>query len=118
MSEYLTTLPEPVTIIHAEGWVNFRLSQWVIFGLSFTTSLHEAGFAVDVDWSEIPESKRKTVVENAKAAGLSWGGKFRDPDPVHFYKEVPGGRGNRPIYIEQAQEAFAKGVGSCDSSCP
>ncbi len=66
-------------------------------------SLHEAGFAVDIRWSKIPEAKRQAVVQNARAAGLDWGGKFRKPDPMHFYKEVPGGMKKRADFIKQAQ---------------
>ena len=68
------------------------------------SSLHEAGFAVDVNWSAIPTSLRATVVKNASAAGLRWGGDFRPKaDNVHFYQEVPGGPGNRSRFINQAQ---------------
>jgi RHS repeat-associated protein len=76
------------------------------------TSLHEAGFAVDISWSQIPPELRDVVVANARAAGLSWGGDFRNEyDPVHFYREVPGGRANRSAYISRAQGQFAKSSG-------
>lgn len=73
------------------------------------TSLHEAGFAFDVSWRRIPPGDRRTVVENARQAGLRWGGNFKKPDPVHFYKEVLGGRAKRAEYIKQAQGEFKKG---------
>jgi RHS repeat-associated protein len=67
-------------------------------------SLHEAGFAVDIKWSLIPRNKQESVVKNASDAGLSWGGQFSQiPDPVHFFKEVPGGKGNRASQIFHAQ---------------
>jgi hypothetical protein len=47
-------------------------------------SLHEAGWAVDVDLPKDPK-QRAAVNEAAAAAGLRWGGAFRKPDPVHYY---------------------------------
>ncbi len=72
------------------------------------TSLHEAGYAVDISWMSIPEKYQDCVVKHAKAAGLAWGGNFSPTDNVHFYKEVPGGRGNRAKYIKQAQEEYTR----------
>lgn len=66
-------------------------------------SLHEAGFAADVNWSQVSSRDQATVVSNAKAAGLSWGGDFNTPDPVHFFVEVPGGIGQRSAAINAAQ---------------
>jgi RHS repeat-associated protein len=74
-----------------------------------STSLHEAGFAFDVSWRRIRPEDRRTVVENARRTGLRWGGNFKKPDPVHFYKEIPGGRAKRSVYIEGAQGDFKKG---------
>jgi hypothetical protein len=37
------------------------------------TSLHEAGYAVDINWSQVPASQRDAVVKAAAEAGLSWG---------------------------------------------
>lgn len=73
------------------------------------TSLHEAGFGFDIRWRQMRPEDRRTVVENARLAGLRWGGNFKKPDPVHFYKEVPGGRAQRSIYIKEAQGDFKKG---------
>jgi RHS repeat-associated protein len=72
-------------------------------------SLHEAGFAVDISWRPLRSNVRRTVVRNARDAGLKWGGDFRRPDPVHYYREVPGGPRNRSQYIQEAQEAYKKG---------
>jgi RHS repeat-associated protein len=77
------------------------------------SSLHEAGFAVDVNWSRVPNKLRKNLIENARKSGFHWGGNFTKPDPVHFYIEVPGGKKNRPGYITQAQNDFANGVQDC-----
>jgi len=74
-------------------------------------SLHEAGFAVDIAWSRIPAAQRPDVINNAEAAGLTWGGNFRKPDRVHFYHD-PGDRKHK---IPQAQNAYNKGV-SCSCS--
>lgn len=75
------------------------------------TSLHEAGFAVDVAWSRIPPQLRPIVVANAQAAGLTWGGNFKHPrpDPVHFQRDP----GSRKVRIQQAQKDYKDG-GACD----
>lgn len=53
-------------------------------------SLHSAGLAVDVEgFNSFPADKQQRIREAAQAAGLSWGGNFRKPDPVHFYYD-PG----------------------------
>jgi hypothetical protein len=53
-------------------------------------SLHSAGRGVDVaNWSSMDEPTHAAVLESAKGAGLSWGGNFSKPDPVHFYSD-PG----------------------------
>ena len=76
------------------------------------TSLHEAGFAIDLDWSAIQAANQEsTALANAMAAGLDWGGNFEQPDPVHFYREVPGGPENRPFYINRAQQQRSKSAG-------
>ena len=76
------------------------------------TSLHEAGFAIDISWNAIPPHLRNSVVNAAQAAGLDWGGRFRDNyDPVHFYMEVPGGVDHRSDFIKRAQEQKSKSQG-------
>ncbi len=77
------------------------------------TSLHEAGYAFDVSMRTFSEAQQATVAANAAAAGISWGGNFSTPDPVHFYNEVPGGRGNRSKYIADAQKDAASGAADC-----
>ncbi|MBM0206108.1 M15 family metallopeptidase [Micromonospora sp. STR1s_5] len=75
------------------------------------SSLHEAGFAVDVNYSSlrnIPggltgDQQRTAIREAATAAGLSWGGNFQRRDPPHFYFD-PGG--NRQQLVRAAQEEY------------
>ena len=70
-------------------------------------SLHSAGFAVDINYSSLRDTpggltgaQQRQIIRNAaRAAGLSWGGNFRSPDPPHFYFE-PGG--NRVVLIRDA----------------
>jgi hypothetical protein len=74
-------------------------------------SLHEAGFAVDIRWGLLSQQQKAVVRQNAINVGLSWGGNFNNPDPVHFYFD-PGNRSHR---IKQAQEEYQQGV-NCE--CP
>jgi uncharacterized Zn-binding protein involved in type VI secretion len=53
------------------------------------TSLHSCGFAVDVNYSVLPAAQQQIIRDAASAAGLSWGGDFRTPDPPHFFMEAP-----------------------------
>jgi len=69
-------------------------------------SLHEAGWAIDINWRNgLTNAQRATVLSNAGAAGLSWGGNFRTPDRPHFFQDP----GNRSALIPQAQKDFANG---------
>jgi len=52
-------------------------------------SLHSAGRGVDISWKGLDKAAASKVLEAAKAAGLSWGGNYSKPDPVHFYSD-PG----------------------------
>ena len=53
-------------------------------------SLHSAGRGVDIaKWSDMDAPTHTAILEAAKDAGLSWGGDFSKPDPVHFYSD-PG----------------------------
>lgn len=52
-------------------------------------SLHSAGRGVDISWKGMDKPAAGKVLDAAKAAGLSWGGDFSKPDPVHFYSD-PG----------------------------
>lgn len=54
-----------------------------------TKSLHSCGFAVDVNYSTLPEHQRTVIRQAAKDAGLKWGGRFHHPDPPHFYMDPP-----------------------------
>ena len=44
---------------------------------------------VNADWRNMDERSHAAVLQAAKDAGLSWGGDFSKPDPVHFYSD-PG----------------------------
>jgi RHS repeat-associated protein len=79
-------------------------------------SLHEAGFAIDIGWPRLTPAQQSTVRRNARDAGLGWGGRFKSPDPVHFYREVPGGGAQREKFIEEAQRDYADEETVCD--CP
>jgi RHS repeat-associated protein len=70
-----------------------------------SNSLHEAGFAVDIGWRALSAAQQSVVLSNAAAAGLNWGGNFRSPDPVHFFRD-PGDRGQA---IQDAQERYQSG---------
>ena len=78
------------------------------------TSLHEAGYAVDIHWRQIPASERQTVVDAAADAGLFWGGHFKHRDPVHFYMN-PHGRRSRAIRDAQRRYKCLHGIGSACS---
>ena len=51
-------------------------------------SLHSAGRGVDIANPMVGRTQT-AILEAAKDAGLSWGGDFSKPDPVHFYSD-PG----------------------------
>lgn len=51
-------------------------------------SLHSAGRGVDIA-NPMAGRTQSAILEAAKDAGLSWGGHFSKPDPVHFYSD-PG----------------------------
>lgn len=73
-------------------------------------SWHEAGFAVDISWRSLTSDQRSSVVANAKAAGLFWGGDFRMPDPVHFQFDA-GGK------VKKIAAAQAKANGEAKCGC-
>lgn len=69
------------------------------------TSLHEAGFAVDIRYTSLTAAQQSTVRANATTAGLGWGGNFSSPDPIHFFSDP----GNRPQHIQDAQTRAQNG---------
>lgn len=77
------------------------------------TSLHSAGFAIDVNYRSLADQcggltgdQQRTVIrEAAAAAGLGWGGNFNDPDPPHFYYDSGG---NREDLVNQAQQEYLR----------
>lgn len=70
------------------------------------TSLHEAGWAIDISWNALSATQRSVVLQNASTAGLSWGGNFSTPDRPHFFKDP----GHRETLIPQAQSDFSNGA--------
>jgi hypothetical protein len=81
------------------------------------TSLHEAGFAVDVNYSSLSNipggltgnQQRQIIRDTASQAGISWGGNFTNPDPPHFYVDP----GNRTQRIIDAQRQYCQLSGGC-----
>lgn len=75
-------------------------------------SLHEAGRAFDISIKNDDGTPRfsdeqfRQIVDFGRQAGFNWGGGFRNPDPGHFFVEVPEGIGNRGPRIQRAQEYF------------
>lgn len=80
-------------------------------------SLHEAGFAVDVNFSSLRDipggltggEQRAIILKSAQDAGLSWGGNFNKTDYPHFYVD-PGGRTAKII---DAQKTYCQISGGC-----
>jgi hypothetical protein len=71
-------------------------------------SSHEAGFAVDIKWSQLTESERNIVIQIAEELGLSTGKKFLEQsEPGHIFKEVPWGKEKRPDYIKLVRLEYA-----------
>ena len=81
------------------------------------SSLHEAGFAVDVNFSSLRDipggltgnQQRQIIRDTAAEAGIRWGGNFRRADPPHFYVD-PGGRVEKII---DAQRRYCQFSGKC-----
>ena len=71
-------------------------------------SLHYAGRGVDIHWYGLGTAAQNKVVDAAKAAGLSWGGDYSKPDPVHFYSD-PGT--DRRALIDNFSRAIAASQG-------
>jgi len=66
------------------------------------SSLHEAGFAIDININAYTPTQQDLIVNLADKAGLSWGGDFKKYDPVHFYYDP----GNRAALIRDAQNRY------------
>jgi RHS repeat-associated protein len=64
------------------------------------SSLHEAGFAVDISWRSLTAEQQSSVLNTAALADIAWGGNFRKPDPVHFFHDP----GHRKKWISDAQK--------------
>ena len=72
-------------------------------GVGYNSSLHEAGFAFDVNWNDLSQAERTTVLNVAAAHHFQWGGSFQPYDPVHFYVTP---QGPRSTVIKAAQDEF------------
>lgn len=54
-------------------------------------SLHSSGLAIDIDFKRFDGVRQAQILEDARDAGLTWGGSFRRQDVVHFfYDPYPG----------------------------
>ncbi len=74
-------------------------------------SLHSAGRGVDIHWRAMDPAAQDKVVQAAKAAGLSWGGDYSKPDPVHFYDDPGTDR-------RQLIDNFSRGIAALQGQIP
>jgi len=72
------------------------------------TSLHQAGYAVDINGTGDPQFK--TIRRVMKKHGFSWGGYFKKPDPPHFFMNPFGRKGTETFKrnLEAAAAAASK----------
>ena len=75
-------------------------------GVAPGSSLHEAGYAIDINWNHLTDPQRALTLELARKHGLSWGGNFRKPDPVHFYVDPFGSLADRAAAIRAAPQEY------------
>lgn len=78
-------------------------------GAAYGASLHEAGFAIDINWRALTAGQRTFAQERAGSWGLKWGGPFKPADPVHFYTGPFKNKAQRVNAIRQAQQEFMGG---------
>jgi hypothetical protein len=78
-------------------------------GVSYGTSLHEAGYAIDVNWNDLTNAQRALTLQMADKYGMSWGGGFRPTDPVHFFVDPFNSMGDRKAAIKGTQKEFMEG---------
>ena len=78
-------------------------------GTSYGNSLHEAGFAIDINWNKLTPEQRTFSLERANVWGLSWGGGFKKYDPIHFYVDPFKNQQQRAQAIRNAQHEFLGG---------
>ena len=78
-------------------------------GATYGNSLHEAGFAIDINWNSLSSDQQKFALDRASAWGLKWGGDFNPYDPVHFYVDAFKTRQERVQAIKNAQKDFMEG---------
>jgi hypothetical protein len=72
-------------------------------GVGYNSSLHESGFAFDVNWNDLSQAERTTVLNVAAIHHFQWGGSFQPLDPVHFYVTP---QGPRRTVVKAAQDEF------------
>jgi RHS repeat-associated protein len=77
-------------------------------------SLHEAGFAIDVNYRNRSAAEQKAIRDAAAAAGLGWGGNFPRKDDVHFFMDPwKGNKKKRKKAVDAAQRDYQSGL-TCD----
>jgi RHS repeat-associated protein len=77
-------------------------------------SLHEAGFAIDVNYRHRSAAEQKAIRDAAAAVGLGWGGNFPKKDDVHFFMDpFKGNKKKRRKAVDEAQREYQTGL-SCD----
>lgn len=54
-------------------------------GAAAGSSLHEAGFAFDVNLKDLTADEQEQILNIAADNGFEWGGMFTKPDVIHFY---------------------------------
>jgi hypothetical protein len=75
-------------------------------GAAVGSSLHEAGYAFDVNWNALTTDQRNTVLQTAQQFGFQWGGPWKISDPVHFQINPFSSITARRAYIPTAQQQY------------
>jgi len=75
-------------------------------GAASGSSLHEAGFAFDINWNALTSEQQDKILDIADKNGLQWGGDFSKPDSVHFYSDPFSNLSERRAYIVTAQQQY------------
>jgi hypothetical protein len=77
-------------------------------------SLHEAGYAIDINWKKLTPAQQRLAVEIAPKYGFQWGGNLKmkssqkEPDRLHFYMDPFSSMAERREAIRSIQEEFAR----------
>ncbi len=76
-------------------------------GVAAGHSLHEAGYAFDINWErKLTPDEWSRVLEEAGKQGFAWGGNFRHRDVPHFYLDPFKDVAARRAYIPTAQKQY------------